>query len=175
MRRLPPQSHWWTPIITTTSLVCCLLVYYGIPIAPEADDAPGVVGAVLFGVGLAALLVVLAIQVRRQVRAGHELSVRVQSIFGLLSPVIVFFALTYYLIEFRDPTQFEGLATRTDALYFTVVTLGTVGYGDIHPTGDVGKIVAMVQIVFDLVIVGVLVAVTTSRARQRAELRASQH
>lgn len=30
-----------------------------------------------------------------------------------------------------------------DALYFTVVTVATVGYGDIHPQSDLGKILAM--------------------------------
>ncbi len=33
-----------------------------------------------------------------------------------------------------------------DALYFTVVTVATVGYGDIHPTTVAGKVVAMVII-----------------------------
>ncbi len=27
-----------------------------------------------------------------------------------------------------------------DALYFTVITLTTIGYGDLHPTNDVSKI-----------------------------------
>jgi hypothetical protein len=27
-----------------------------------------------------------------------------------------------------------------DALYFTIVTLTTIGYGDLHPTNDVSKI-----------------------------------
>jgi hypothetical protein len=27
-----------------------------------------------------------------------------------------------------------------DALYFTVITLTTIGYGDLHPTGDISKI-----------------------------------
>ncbi len=34
-----------------------------------------------------------------------------------------------------------------DAVYFTVVTIATVGYGDVHPTTTAGKIVAMVLIV----------------------------
>ena len=40
----------------------------------------------------------------------------------------------------------EGL-TFVDALYFTVVTVATVGYGDIHPVTDAGKLVAVVMIV----------------------------
>jgi len=40
----------------------------------------------------------------------------------------------------------EGLSF-VDALYFTVVTVATVGYGDIHPTTDAGKLLAVVLIV----------------------------
>ena len=40
----------------------------------------------------------------------------------------------------------EGLSL-TDALYFTVVTVATVGYGDIHPATLAGKILALVLII----------------------------
>lgn len=39
----------------------------------------------------------------------------------------------------------EGLSP-TDAFYFTIVTVATVGYGDIHPSSLSGKILAMVLI-----------------------------
>jgi hypothetical protein len=41
-----------------------------------------------------------------------------------------------------------------DALYFCVVSLGTVGYGDVAPTTDVGK---MFTIVYLLIGIGVFV------------------
>ena len=34
----------------------------------------------------------------------------------------------------------------TDAIYFSVVTVATVGYGDIHPATTVGKVLAIVLI-----------------------------
>ncbi len=34
-----------------------------------------------------------------------------------------------------------------DALYFTVITLTTVGYGDLHPTNDLSKIFAVVFVI----------------------------
>jgi uncharacterized membrane protein len=41
-----------------------------------------------------------------------------------------------------------------DAIYFCVVTLGTVGYGDITPTTDVGKIFTICYIIFGLGVIG---------------------
>ncbi len=172
MRRLPPDSRWWTPIITTGSLAFCLVVYY---FAPVGDDSlilgSDVVGAVGFVIGLGLLGLLIAVQVRRQVAAGHDPNVRVQSIVGLLCPIVVFFAMTYYLLAFDDPGQFVGIDSRTDALYFTVVTLGTVGYGDVHPVGEAARVVTMIQVVFDLVVIGMLIGVATSRARERVERR----
>ncbi|TVM34042.1 potassium channel family protein [Oceanidesulfovibrio marinus] len=39
----------------------------------------------------------------------------------------------------------EGL-NAVDALYFTIVTMSTVGYGDIHPISQAGKLLAVVMI-----------------------------
>ena len=70
---------------------------------------------------------------------------------------------SYYVIQTTDPTQFDDLATRTDALYYTVITLGTVGYGDVHAVGQFARVISMIQVAFDLVVIGALIAVATSR------------
>ena len=41
-----------------------------------------------------------------------------------------------------------------NALYFCVVTLGTVGYGDITPTTDVGKLFTVIYIIVGLSVIG---------------------
>ena len=41
-----------------------------------------------------------------------------------------------------------------DALYFCVVTLGTVGYGDITPTTELGRIFTIFYIIFGLAVIG---------------------
>ena len=35
----------------------------------------------------------------------------------------------------------------TDAIYFSIVTMATVGYGDIHPQTDIGKILTLIIII----------------------------
>lgn len=58
--------------------------------------------------------------------------------------------------------------TVVDALYFSVMTLSTVGYGDLAPTTDLSKIYTIVYV---LVGVGVFVAFITKLAVVRNEAR----
>ncbi|WP_083460408.1 potassium channel family protein [Jiangella muralis] len=154
-------------------LACTILVYYTLPLdAPE--DPPEVVGAAAFVAGVAGLIWLTLHEVRRFAKHLGQTRARVSGLLAVLYIVVVFFALTYYLMERNDPDQFDGLSTRTDALYFAVVTLGTVGYGDVHAVGQAGRIAAMVQIVFDLVVIGALFAVASSQIAHRLSLARTQ-
>jgi voltage-gated potassium channel len=65
---------------------------------------------------------------------------------------VICFALTDYVIARGDGTQFAGLRTKTDGLYFAVTTLATVGFGDVHAQGQLARQVVTVQMVFNLVV-----------------------
>ncbi len=61
-----------------------------------------------------------------------------------------------------------------DALYFSIVTVATVGYGDIHPTSSAGKIVAIALIItgvgtFLEVIAGITQVMMRRRERELRE------
>lgn len=55
-----------------------------------------------------------------------------------------------------------------DSVYFTVVTLTTVGFGDLHPTHDISK---LFTIVFILVGVGFILAVLNYLVTRTAQRR----
>jgi voltage-gated potassium channel len=62
--------------------------------------------------------------------------------------------------------------TRMDALYFTITVFATVGFGDITPTAQTSRLLVTVQMVLDLVLIGVVIRVFLSavdRARRRAQ------
>jgi hypothetical protein len=61
-----------------------------------------------------------------------------------------------------------------DALYFTVVTVTTVGYGDIHPESTVGKMMAILTILTGTGLFGGMVASVTEVLLTRRERRLRQ-
>jgi voltage-gated potassium channel len=62
---------------------------------------------------------------------------------------------------------FPAIHTKIDAVYFTVVTLGTVGFGDITPATQVARLVVTFQIAFNLLFLGGAVRLLTHVGRQR--------
>lgn len=74
---------------------------------------------------------------------------------------VLVFAASYWAMAARHD-QFVGLQTRLDALYFTGVTMATVGYGDIHPSGQLARGVVLVQLVYTFAfLVGGIAALRT--------------
>jgi len=64
----------------------------------------------------------------------------------------------------------EGISL-VDAFYFTIVTMATVGYGDIHPQSGLGKILALIIIVGGVgTFLGVVASITDLFANRREEL-----
>ena len=70
--------------------------------------------------------------------------------------VIAIGSVVYMVLEHWGPI---------DAVYFCVVTLATVGYGDLHPTTDAGKIFTVIYILSGL---GIIAAFVTELAKHRS-------
>jgi voltage-gated potassium channel Kch len=72
----------------------------------------------------------------------------------------IFFGVFYWVLEQIGPGTFAdaGKFTRMSALYFSFVTLATLGYGDIVPRTDVARGLAIVEGVGGQLFLAVLVA-----------------
>jgi hypothetical protein len=146
-------------------------LYYVAPVEP------GIAGAQLalriVGVVVAGLLITWLIvrQVSRQVAAADEAPLA-----GLVTALVggvAFFALADFLTAVTDPGQFVELETKTDALYFTLSTLTTVGYGDVHAAGQVARGVVAVQLVFNVLVIATGASVLSRQIGARARARRS--
>ncbi|MGW6425468.1 potassium channel family protein [Nocardia sp. NPDC055053] len=167
VRRVSVPGH---ALRNAGAAVCALLLYYSVPLNGvfELDDWPGqVFGVVSFVAGVVGLVWLVWRRIEHFLNAPASAGGRVDGVLLVVCIVCVVFSLFYYRLEQHQPGEFDGLVTRTDALYYTMSTLGTIGYGDVHAVGQVARIATMVQIAFDLVVIGTLAAIVTSSVNRR--------
>ncbi|MEV7228644.1 potassium channel family protein [Polymorphospora sp. NPDC051019] len=162
------------PLLTHPALTCALIVaiFYLVPVEPDAGGARLVVRGAASAVVLLLVAWLVGAQIRRQIAdprpAGGAAGLAVALVGGL-----VIFALADYIIAISGPDQFASLRTKTDALYFALATLATVGYGDVHPTGQLARAVVMVQMAFNLVVLAtgasIFIDLITDRIRKKSK------
>ncbi len=73
---------------------------------------------------------------------------------GLVATVVVVLASVVVVLA-NEGDNLPAIDTKVDAVYFTVTTLATVGFGDITPTSQSARLVVTVQMIFDLTVVAV--------------------
>lgn len=114
---------------------------------------------------LIAFLLVSITFTLRQVVFSTEMSVnRLVGAVCIFLLIGVIWALVYTLVDFLEPASFTGVAAGPPAswdsgwLYFSFVTLTTLGYGDILPVSGLARTLAYLQAVAGQFYVAVLVA-----------------
>ena len=143
---------------TTTLLV---VLYCVLPVG-HATNASTMVA---LGAGLVLFTAVLVWQIRSIVRGDHPY-VRAAEALAIVIPLLVFtFALVYLGLWHTNHHSFSETIDRTSAVYFTVSVLSTVGFGDIVATTDSARLVVTVQMLLDLVLIGVIARVIWGAAR----------
>lgn len=160
MRRRPPDVEGrdgadlrarsrWALLRPALSAVAVLVVYYALPL-----DGTSVGTLFALALGLTALAGMLSWQVRAIVRSKRP---RLRAIEALATAVpffLVLFAAVYAGLSRSDVSAFTETLDRTDALYFTVTTFATVGFGDIAPVAKEARIIAMIQMLAGMALLG---------------------
>jgi voltage-gated potassium channel len=151
-------------------LAAVVVVYFVAPVPDRVDR-----NTVIRGLAAILIVVLLAAGVVRQFRRHLDTAdQRVDGLIVSITIVMTVFALSFFVIEQRDPSQFDQMETRLDALYFTAATAASVGYGDVHAAGQVARALVLVQMVFNVVFIGTAVALLSSRIRAVADARQAQ-
>ncbi len=80
---------------------------------------------------------------------------------------LLLFAGSYFLMGIDDPASFSaGALSRIDALYFTTTVFATVGFGDISPASDAARVLATVQMVLNLLVLGAGIRLLTTAVQR---------
>jgi voltage-gated potassium channel len=162
-----PSPAAKSAIVTVLIVAAATVVYYVIPVPGRMSETAW---AVMFFCGIAVLGPAILVAVLRLLRASEAETVRIRALIVLLTLTVLFFSWADKSVA-ALPGQFDDLHTRTDALYFNVSTLATVGFGDVHPAGQLARAAVTLQIVFNLVFLGAAVSMITGFFRTRARGR----
>jgi membrane-associated HD superfamily phosphohydrolase len=152
---------------TALSVALILAIFVIVPPEDLASGTPGV--GLTFGLVL--LAAVIAWELFRTVRDPYPEVRAATSLFVLVTLLVTMFALTYAAMSVSNAESFTEVLTKSDAIYFTVTTLSTTGFGDIAAKSPTARWVVTAQMLVDLIaVVGLarvfIMAAKTARAKR---------
>ena len=157
-----PRSRALSAVGTIALVAAATVVYYVLPVPGAMHQSSW---AVMFFLGAAVLGALILMAIRRLLRAGEN--ARIRGLILLLTLTVLFFSWSDESVA-ALPHQFAELTSKTDSLYFNISTLATVGFGDVHPVGQLARAAVTVQIVFNLVFLGAAVSLISGYFRTHA-------
>jgi len=83
-------------------------------------------------------------------------------IYVLLASGIAIFIGTMLMYNLESGAKNTKMKTILDALWWCVATVTTVGYGDVVPVTNLGRIVAIVYMFYGITVIAILLAVITN-------------
>ena len=133
-----------------STTVVMVALYYVLPLDRRSDAA--VFAVLVIGVGLLAGMIAWQV---RAIEASDYPGIRAVQALASTTPLfLLLFASTYFVLSRDDAAMFAEPLNRTDALYFTVTIFATVGFGDISAQAETARLVVTVQMLLDLVVLG---------------------
>lgn len=156
-RRRDPLLSWLREAVPVAIMV---VAYFLLPLHLLGAERPEL-SWTLFVLALGAVTVLLLREIRAVLRDEPHARPGITIPLLMIASLLVFSA-AYSSIA-RQTGEFDGLRTRVDALYFTVATVATVGYGDITARGQTARVLVMGQITYSFVF---LTAAATALSRR---------
>jgi voltage-gated potassium channel len=126
-----------------------------------------------FAAGILIVILVLISQTVLTLRSRYPLLRSVEAMATSIPLFLVVFSTTHYLVNELNPGSYSEPMTRFDALYFTMSTFATVGFGDITAISVPARFVTLVQMIGGLILIGVVARVLIGTARLRMDRASS--
>ena len=121
--------------------------------------------------GLVVVAVVLTLQIRATMLSPHPALRAVESLGVSVPLLLLLFSAVHYLLELSVPGSYTQVLTRLDALYFSVTMFATVGFGDITPVTQAARILVTLQMLVNVIFIGVVARVLFGAALGRSPVR----
>jgi hypothetical protein len=152
--------------LTATALVT---LYFTLPITGSLDGS----AAIRLAVGLLVFTGVVTWQVRAVLRSRYPGLRAVEALAAAIPLFLLVFAAAYLRIGDADTGAFSEPLSRIDAIYYTITVFSTVGFGDITPKTDLARVATMIQMLGDLLVVGLVLHLMIGAVKTGLQRRAT--
>ncbi|GAA4961069.1 potassium channel family protein [Yinghuangia aomiensis] len=160
----------WTAVRVVGSIAVLVTLYYVLPL----DHSSTAAAVTMLLIGLAGFVALVVVQVRAIVRSPHPALRALESLSTSVPFFLLLFAASYVVMAALSPNSFGRPLSHTDGLYFTVTVFSTVGFGDITPKTETARLVVTMQMLADLVVLGLAVKVILGAVRRGRQHRAAE-
>jgi hypothetical protein len=133
------------------------------------DEEPDRSVVVQIIVALLIFAVVMTLQIVAVLRSPYPRlrALEAVAVSGLL--LMLLFASAYVVMDRADHTSFTEPLNRVDSIYFTVTIFATVGFGDIAAASQAARALVTLQMVVDLVLIGLIAKVLLGAVQRRRQ------
>lgn len=167
---LPSRRPSRRDVATSIGRICVGTgVLFGVFAVAPFDPPTDRRAALWLLVSILLLVSVFTLQIMAVARSPYPRLKAVEAV-AISFPLVIFsFASTYYGMSRADAASFNEAITRADAVYFTITVFTTVGFGDIVATTQSARVTVTVQMVVDLLLIGVIARVLLGTVRHREQ------
>jgi voltage-gated potassium channel len=133
------------------------------------DEEPGRSVVVQIVMALLIVAVVMGLQIVAVLRSPYPRlrALEAVAVSGLL--LMLLFASAYVVMGSADHTSFTEPVNRVDSIYFTVTIFSTVGFGDISAASQPARALVTLQMIVDLVLIGLIAKVLLGAVQERRQ------
>ena len=165
------HEAWLSALRASAVFVVLALLYTFAPLGQQLQT-----GVLVQLIGMFLVLVLVTVwEFRNVARSAYPEFRAVEAVAVTLPLLLLPYSAAYYIMSREIPASFSEHLSRLDALYFTLTTFSTVGYGDIVARSEAARTAVTMQIVLDLVLIGLIGRALFGAAQRRREtLRTSR-
>jgi voltage-gated potassium channel len=147
------------------NVVALVVLYFVLPLnRPFGWSTVTVLVVGVVGVGA-----LVAWQVRSIMNAKHPVLRGIETTALTITLFLTLFAIAYVTLSGSAPESFSEPLSRIDGLYFVMTVFATVGFGDITPVTDAARVLTLLQMVSNLLFVGLVLRVILTAVRRGSE------
>ena len=159
---------------TALGVVLIIAILY---LVPDDVEVFLIVPYLLFALAAVVFVLFFAKQLREVTKSHFPFIRAIEALILTGMLFLVIFAGIYVMLSGSDEQAFSQPLDHFTALYYSMVVFSTVGFGEIAPTDTTSRAISMIQMILNLVFLGVAIKVlfgAANRSRQIAEALAAK-